>query len=103
MEKKDFKELIDYLKQTSSDSVKSFRSGKKKEESEIDLKIRRSQAIGRITICEHVLEELKNIFKKHKKKEKPKVKAFYCRQQKTGRRDDTCSEQCDSCVLQERK
>jgi len=100
MEKQDFKQLIDYLKKTSSDSVKSFRSGQKKEESQIDLKIRRSEAIGRITICEHVLEELKNIFKKHKKS---KVKAFYCRQQKTGRRDDTCSEQCDNCLLQERK
>ena len=44
----------------------------------------------------------KTLVEKVEKEDEP-IKEFYCRQQKIGRRDDTCSEQCDSCVLQERK
>lgn len=52
-----------------------------------------------ICICTKENSELLKNALNYSPPSQSEVKEFYCRQKAIGRRDDTCSEQCDNCKL----
>jgi hypothetical protein len=56
-----------------------------------------AQYVSGIFMAKQLVEKVENV-----KFGEETVGSFYCDQQARGRRDDTCSEQCDNCLLKER-